>query len=556
MSRRTTTNAHDESLENAMPGQGEDGISRRQILAGMGLGAAALAISAIGCTPSKPNENDKIADEGADEAKSVALKDPDETIDTDIVIVGSGMGGMSAAVTAAEEGARVVVLEKMGILGGGTNFAEGVFGMGSDFQKEAGVTGDIRELLAIELNYQKYIVDHSLWEFVAEGAEENLKWLMAHGVEFVELGQGPYSNLRTQHMYVDHRGSNMIAKLEESAKSMGVEIRLSTPASHLLMDGDTVVGVQAEGPNGVLNVNAKAVILATGSAGENVELFDRYTTRTAEKYMWCGAPGLTGDGIRMAGEAGMGEPFRLMAPVVGTTVEPIGVASHLASIAAMNPYALWVNQEGIRFVDEGQTRSYTTSANAVESQIKAYSIIDQTQFDDYVANGSPNIGWGFYVNKGTPLTNAPEELERELAANNPNIFKADDLNDLAKQLGVDAGVLTQTVSDYNVLVDAGADTVFLKKAEYLRRIDKGPFYAFRVKGSKVNMFGGIHINSNVEVVREDGSTIVGLYAAGVECGGFQGETYGLVVPSSCQGISLSTGRRSAMMAAAFAKSAG
>jgi fumarate reductase flavoprotein subunit len=321
------------------------------------------------------------------------------------------------------------------------------------------------------------------------------------------------------------------------------------------MDGDKVIGVQAEGPDGVVNVNAKAVILACGSAGSNTELFDRYTSRTSEKYMWCGAAGLDGDGIRMAGEAGMGEPFRLMAPVVGTTVEPLGVASQLASLAAMNPHALWVNQDGIRFVDEGQTRSYTTSANAVESQIKAFSIIDQAQFDDYVANGSPNIGWGFYVNKGTKLVDAPDELERELAAGNPNVFKADDIEGLATALGVQPETLRNTVDEYNALVDAGEDTVFLKKAEYLRRIDQGPFYGFRVKGSAVNMFGGIHINSNVEVVRPDGSVIEGLYAAGVECGGFQGETYGLVVPASCQGISLSTGRRSAKNAAAFAKSA-
>lgn len=538
----------EEKLYDGQEPEEERGITRRSLLVGMGLGAAGIAATMAGCAPAAqaPAGDDAQAD-------AVTLKEPDETIDTDIVICGSGMGGMSAAVTAAEEGAKVVVLEKQSILGGGSNFAEGVFGMGSDLQKEAGVSGDIRELINIEMEFQRHIVDYTLWEFVAEGAEENLVWLMDHGVEFVELGQGPYAAIRTQHMYVDHRGSNMIAKLEQAARDLGVDIRLETPGVHLLTDGDAVVGVQAESNGKVINVNAKAVILATGSAGENVDLFNQYTTRVAEKYMWCGAQGLTGDGIRMAGEAGMGEPFRLMAPIVGTTVEPLGVSSHLASLGAMNPYALWVNQDGIRFTDEGLTRAYTTSANAVESQIKTFSIVDQALFDRLVQDGDMSVGWGYYVNKGTALTKAPEELEKQLEVGSENVFKADTLDELAQQMGIDPTTLAQTVDEFNAMVDAGADTLHGKKPEYLEEVRTAPFYGFRVKGSKVNMFGGIHINANVEVVREDGTAIPGLYAAGVECGGFQGETYGITVPSSCQGISLSTGRRSAKNAVAFAR---
>ncbi|WP_139651517.1 FAD-dependent oxidoreductase [Raoultibacter phocaeensis] len=528
-------------------------LSRRQMLVGLGLGATALAAGMAGC--SSPKGQDAAPSQAEEDIEAApSLKEPTQTIEADIVVVGSGMGGMSAAVTAAEEGANVVVLEKQSILGGGTNFAEGVFGMGSDLQKEAGVNGNLLDLIKLELEFQRYIVDYTLWDFVVAGAEENLKWLIDHGVEFVELGDGPYAGIRTQHMYVDHRGSNMIAKLEEAALDLGVDIHKSTPATHLLMDGEKVVGVQAESGKDIINVNAKAVILATGSAGENNELFDRYTTRHSEKYAWCGAPGLTGDGIKMAVEAGMGEPFRLMAPIVGTTVEPLGVASHLASLGAMNPYVLWVNQDGIRFTDEGLTRAYTTSANAVESQYKTYSIVDQALFDRLVSDGDPNVGWGYYVLKGTPLTDAPQELEQELSRGSENVFKAESIADLAAALGMDAATLEKTVQEYNAIVDAGEDVLHSKKPVYLTdKIETSPFYAFRVKGSKVNMFGGIHINENVEVVREDQTVIPGLYAAGVECGGFQGETYGITVPSSCQGISLSTGRRSAKNAVKYAK---
>ena len=116
----------EEKLYDGQEPEEERGITRRSLLVGMGLGAAGIAATMAGCAPAAqaPAGDDAQAD-------AVTLKEPDETIDTDIVICGSGMGGMSAAVTAAEEGAKVVVLEKQSILGGGSNVAEGVFGMGT-----------------------------------------------------------------------------------------------------------------------------------------------------------------------------------------------------------------------------------------------------------------------------------------------------------------------------------------------------------------------------------------------------------------------------------------
>lgn len=518
-------------------------LSRRQMLIGMGVGAGALAVGLAGCSA---KENDGSPSAQTTQESAAELKEPTQTIEADVVVVGSGIAGMSAAVTAAEAGANVVQLEKQSVLGGGSNFAEGVFGMGSDLQKEAGVTGDLADLLAIEMEFQKYKVDYTLWKGVLDGAEENLLWLIDHGVEFIGLNEAVYGNLRTQHLYKDHRGANMIAKLEESARSLGVDIHLSSPAKHLLMDGDSVVGVQAEDGAEVINVTAKAVILATGSSGSNWDMFDRYTSRSSSHYMWCGAQGIEGDGIRMAEEAGMGECYRLMAPIVGTTVEPLGLGSQLAALGACNPLALWVNQDGIRYMDEGQVRKVITAPNALDTQITSYSIVDQELFDYLVENGDPNVGWGFYVPRGTALTEAPQELENELDRGTETIFKADSIDDLAKQLGIDPTVLQETVDDYNGIVAAKVDPVHRKDEKYLtHEVSTPPFYAFHVVGSNVNMFGGIHINSNCEVIREDGSVIEGLYAAGLECGGFQGETYGISIPSSCQGIGLSTGRRSA-----------
>lgn len=526
-------------------------LSRRHLLMGMGVGAATMMAGLAGCSAAEP----KGPAAGGQEGASSVLKEATETVEADVVVVGSGIAGMSAAITAAEEGARVVQLEKQSILGGGSNFAEGVFGMGSDLQKEAGVTGDLADLLAIEMEFQKYKVDYTLWKGVLDGAEENLLWLIDQGVEFVGLNEAIYGNLRTQHLYKDHRGSTMIAKLEESARAAGVDIRLSTPAKRLIMENDAVVGVQAESGKDVVNVMAKAVILATGSSGSNWDLFDEHTSRSSKHYMWCGAQGIEGDGIKMAMEAGMGKCYRLMAPIVGTTVEPLGLTSQLAALGACNPIALWVNQDGVRYMDEGQVRKVITAPNALDTQIVSYSIVDQDLFDTLVEHGDPNVGWGFYVPRGTALSEAPAELDRELERGTDTIFKADSLAQLAEQLSIDPAVLQSTVDEYNEIVDAQVDAIHRKDPKYLtHQVATPPFYAFHVVGSNVNMFGGIHINSECEVIREDGSTIEGLYAAGLECGGFQGETYGISIPSSCQGIGLSTGRRSAKNAAWRARS--
>ena len=170
-------------------------LTRRHLLMGMGVGAATVAAGLSGCAAGAPQDATSAS---ADDA-STMLKEPTETVEADVVVVGSGIAGMSAAITAAEEGAKVVQLEKQSILGGGSNFAEGVFGMGADLQKEAGVTGDLADLLAIEMEFQKYKVDYTLWKGVLDGAEENLLWLIDQGVEFIGLNEAIYGNLRTQH---------------------------------------------------------------------------------------------------------------------------------------------------------------------------------------------------------------------------------------------------------------------------------------------------------------------------------------------------------------------
>ncbi|MDR2348374.1 MAG: FAD-dependent oxidoreductase [Bifidobacteriaceae bacterium] len=535
-------------------------MTRRGFITGATVAAGVSVAGLAGCSPTEQTGGETPSGSPASTAQTPTQPEwglppysetADETLEADIVIVGSGMAGMAAALTAAEAGASVIVVEKNGEIGGGTNFAEGIFAIESPLQQELGVEGDVRLMLQAEYEFQRYNVDSTLWTVVANNSPTDIRWLMDEGVEFSELGAGSaVTIIRTQHMYLEHRGKNALAVMEAKATSLGVTIRKNARASHILKDGDKVAGIQAETAEGILNVNAKAVILATGGAGNTNDLINTYTNRNADNMYWCGAPGITGDGIMMASEAGMGRPYRIAGPGLGVTVEPLGVSSQLGAAGAMEPTNLWVNQDARRFANEGLTMSYIYATNSVDSQLKTFSVFDQTQFDRMVNEGCIR-GWGYYVNKGTKLTELQAELDREIANGNPYVFAAETLDELAEAMGIDAETFKATVDTYNGYVEQGEDPDFVKDVAYLVPVKTAPFYGFRVKSSIVQWVGGIHVNSAAEVIQADGTPIPGLYAGGIECAGFQGETYGLSIPGSCQGIALGFGRQSAHSAVEY-----
>ena len=549
------------------------GVSRRAFVGGAATAATIVAASLmtgsiVGCTPDSKT-GDKVTTGGSaaidGNGSAFTSSNPDwelpafsevadEAIDTEIVIVGGGMGGMAAALTAAEGGAKVVLVEKNGSLGAGTSFAEGIFAVESPLQEELGIKANVRQMLQLEYAFQRYIVNSTLWNVVATNSPTDIRWLMDQGVEFSELGGGStIAEMRTQHMYLEHRGANALAVMEEKALNLGIEIRKSTRATHILKDGDKIVGIQAISDGSVLNINAKAVIMASGGVGGNRDLINAYTNRNADNMYWCGGPNVTGDGIMMVSEAGMGKPYRISAPGLGMTVEPLGVSSELAAAGAMEPTNLWVNQDAVRFTNEALTRTYIYALNACDSQLKTFSVFDQTSFDRFMNEGC-KMGWGFYVNKGTKLTQLQKELDRELSGKNPFVFTADTLEELARKMGIDPTTFKATVDEYNGIVAAQEDPLFGKDPAFLVEVKTPPFYGFRIKSSVVQWLGGIHINRNGEVITTDGTVLPGLYAAGIDCAGFQGETYGLTIPGSCQGIALGMGRQSARSAVAYVKS--
>ncbi|MGV8084057.1 MAG: FAD-dependent oxidoreductase [Coriobacteriia bacterium] len=513
-------------------------LSRRELIKGAVALAALGALS--GCSGS------------GKEGDSTQNVKADQTLTADVVVVGSGIAGLPAAIEAAQKGAKVILLEKENQLGGNTNVAEGVFGVGSSLQKKLGITVTADQILAQEFAFHNYNVNPKLWEEIAANGGPNIDWLIDLGVEF-ETVTSPAAGEKTWHVYMHGEGKTAIEVLEPVAEKAGVEIMKSTSGTSLLMENGAVAGIRATGKgDSIIDIKAKAVILATGGMGSSTEELLKRTNLESGRFTYWGMPGCSGDGIRMAEEAGMGREPHITVCNLGMNVPGLGLPNHFGTCIGMEPTNLWVNQDAVRFLPESYVFYQTGAANAVLNQIKTFSIMDQAAVDRLFSVG-PILGLGAIVRAGQPATKIKTDLEKALSNKNENVFTANTIEDLAKAMGVDAQTLSATVKEYNGYCDAGADAQYKKAPEFLDKLDTPPFYAARLTANTLNTLGGVRVNLDMEVIKADGTPIPGLYAAGMECSGYAGETYGLIIPGSTQGIALGTGRIAGDSAAAYVK---
>jgi len=514
------------------------GISRRELFGG------ALALAALGALGG-------CSGTGTESDGAAAAAPADQTLTTDVVVVGSGIAGLPAAIEAAQRGAKVILLEKQGILGGNTNVAEGVFGVGSSLQKALGINVTVDQILSQEFAFHNYNVNPKLWERVAADSAANIDWLIELGVEF-ETVTSPAAGEKTWHVYMNGEGSTAIEVLEPVADGLGVQIMKSTPGSSLLMTDGVVSGVRATGKDGsIIDITAKAVVLATGGMGASVEEIVARTNLETGRFTYWGMPGMTGDGIKMAEQAGMGGSKHITVCNLGMNVPGLGLPNQFGTCIGMEPTNLWVNQDAVRFLPESYVFYQTGAANAVLNQIKVFSIMDRAAVDRLITEG-PILGLGAIVRAGVPCDHLETDIQKAVESGNEDVFVADTMQALAEAMGIDPVTFQATVDEYHGFCDAGEDTEYKKTPAFLARLDTPPFYAARITANTLNTLGGVRVNANSEVIKADGAPIPGLYAAGMECSGFAGETYALIIPGSTQGIALATGRVAGDSAAAYA----
>ena len=460
--------------------------------------------------------------------------------DADVVVIGSGASGLSAALLVAEADAKVILFEKQRALGGTSNFFSGTFAVESDMQRERYITYTRDEAFKNIMEFNHWRSNPRLVRAIVDESPATITWLQKQGVVFSDVINNMPDSPRTYHL-VKGRGEAAIKAIATRAKERGVDIRLATPAKRLIKQGDRISGVIVEEDGEEKEVRAKSVIIASGGYANNKEWIKKYSGFDLGVNIFpVGNIDKMGDGIRMAFEVGAADEG--LGSLELFRVGPIGPEFSMGSqieIVALQP-DLWVDFQGERFCDEsiGFYDTLVGNASARYKEGYTYSLFDDTIKQRLIEKGPEKFP------EMRPM-NLEKEMRAVLDRGTTEFFEAESVEDLAQKIGVNPVVLKASVDEYNQFCVKGHDGLFAKDPRYLRPL-KGPkYYAVKARTIFLGTLGGIKINERTEVLDKKGKVILGLYATGFDAGGMYGDSYP-IKPSS--GLSSAFSLNSGIMA--------
>ena len=436
----------------------------------------------------------------------------------DVIVVGAGGSGISAAVRAETLGANVILIEKMPVIGGATALNAGtLIATGSRFQKESlKETKDSPELAAKDIfRVGKNRNDPVLVKQVTERVGGVVDWL----VYDLKIPYGPAATQYPDHsanrqLGVTGRSVNFLKLMREKFAHMGGKLMLETRAQELLRDKDgRVVGVRATDAAGnTVELTSKAVILASGGYGAVKSMLPK----EMNQYVFYGLDSETGDGFKMATAIGadtINMDLVKMYPQGVETVPGHGLAATASSTDTMKKSgAIYVNRDGQRYVNELASLGELTDTTVAQPGHIAYIVMDKK-------------AWKEYVNKSLEDRLVPDEatlMKWTKIVNNgrPVMAVADDLKKAAEVMGVNPDGLTKTVKEWNDMVAAGKDTKFGRKI--VGGLGEGPFYIVEQKVRYQTTLGGLRAGEGMRILDKNGKPIEGLYGAGCVVGGANG----------------------------------
>lgn len=464
--------------------------------------------------------------------------------DADVVVIGAGGAGMTAAMTAADAGQKVIILESQAMVGGnsvratgGMNAAKTVYQDENEFDQAAGVektlksaadnyadnetitalaktvseqwaayqanpTGYFDSVELMELDTMvggKGINDPELVKTLCEGTADAIDWLDENGMSLHNVSSFGGASVKRIHRPTNEEGkvvsvgAYLIPLMEKNCEKRGIDIVLNTTVDTILTDANgAAVGVSGTDKDGnTVVVNAKSVILATGGFGANLDMVTQYKPELAG-FMTTNAAGAQGQGIEMATAIGAGT-VDMDQIQIHPTVEANTAA--LITEGLRGDGAILVNANGERFIDEVGTRDVVSAAEIAQPGSYSWLIVDQAMVD------ASSVIQG-YITKG--YTKSGETYE-----------------ELAKELDVDPTTFANTMETWNSYVEAKNDPDF-GRTSFASPLNNGPYYAIKVTAGVHHTMGGVTISSATEVLKADGAVIPGLFAAGEVTGGVHG----------------------------------
>ena len=512
-----------------------DGVSGATQTSKAIIEAATAALKQAGLEPS---------DLVSKNTSTTKAKDIEETVD--VVVVGAGGAGMTAAITATDAGKKVIVVESQPIAGGnsvrstgGMNAAKTPYQDKNEFKEAAGVEKTLATAAekfadnatitalaatvksqwdAYQANPQGYFDSVELMELdtmiggkgknnpelvkaLAENSADAIEWLASIGAEVKNVGAFGGASVKRIHRPVNADGkvtavgAYIVPILEKNLQDRNVQFLFDTTANEIIMKDGKAVGIKGTGKDGhKVTINAKSVVIATGGFGANAEMVEKYKP-DLKGFATTNAEGAQGQGIDMATAVGAATVDMDQIQIHPTVhIEEDGNA-HLITEGLRGDGAILVNAEGKRFYDEVSTRDKVSAAIIAQPEKSAWLVVDQSMVDKSAVIAG-------YIKSGYTVTGATYE-------------------ELAKAMGVDEATFTSTMNTWNQAVEAKSDAEF-GRTSFANPLTTAPYYAIKITPAVHHTMGGIVINPKAEVLNEKGEAISGLYAAGEVTGGVHG----------------------------------
>jgi len=512
-----------------------DGVSGATQTSKAIIEAATAALKQAGLEPS---------DLVSKNTSTTKAKDIEETVD--VVVVGAGGAGMTAAITATDAGKKVIVVESQPIAGGnsvrstgGMNAAKTPYQDKNEFAEAAGVektlataaekyadnatitalAATVKEQWdAYQANPQGYFDSVELMELdtliggkgknnpelvkaLAENSADAIEWLASIGADVKNVGAFGGASVKRIHRPVNADGkvtavgAYIVPILEKNLQDRNVQFLFDTTANEIIMKDGKAVGIKATGKDGnKVTINAKSVVIATGGFGANAEMVEKYKPEL-KGFATTNAEGAQGQGIDMATAVGAATVDMDQIQIHPTVhIEEDGNA-HLITEGLRGDGAILVNAEGKRFYDEVSTRDKVSAAIIAQPEKSAWLVVDQSMVDKSAVIAG-------YIKSGYTVTGATYE-------------------ELAKAMGVDEATFVSTMNTWNQAVEAKSDAEF-NRTSFANPLTTAPYYAIKITPAVHHTMGGIAINPKAEVLNEKGEAISGLFAAGEVTGGVHG----------------------------------